>query len=154
MADLESIPCPNCTPEDAYDRNHNLTGYWRTDRVENVKRCANCGHEEPYHPQTPRDGREHGMTDSQERELRSIKRFAEADHRGPYDLEMEHTGHGSLRVNLEIYPDDFRLREEYVILISRRGKVTLRSLYGVLTSDATASLFCTSVDAHNETRHA
>jgi len=148
---LESIPCPNCTADETLERYPNLRGFWRTDSESNVKRCENCGHEEPYHPKSSRDGKEHGTTKSQDRKLAAMREFAEEHAYEEWTLETEHLDFGPMSYELELDPDSTFNHLSIHGLLSRRGKVTFWLCSRLMgTSDPMASIFARATGGHDQ----
>jgi hypothetical protein len=151
MKTIESRPCPNCTNEETLERHPNLSGYWTADSEENVKRCNNCGHEEPYHPRSPRDGNEHGTTESQEKKLDAARRFAEEHSHAEWEMEADHLEWGPMSVKLELDSNDLVRRLSIRFFLTRRGKVELKACDRFTgPSDPMASMFCRATGGHDE----
>jgi len=160
MADLESIPCPNCTPESVLEQHEDphrpeVPGFWRTYPSENKKECYNCGHEEPYYPKSSRNGKKHGSTKSQDEKMRLVRQYAESHCHEEYEIETEHLEWGPMSVKLHMDPDEALIGEDYHAFISRRGKVKLVGCFPPLgggAEDACASMFCRATNGHDERR--
>ena len=90
-------------------------------------KCNNCGHEIKYTPRSPRDGKVHGTTRSQDKMLDKIRVIAANNqHRDcGYTLETRHLDSGPMSVTLVINPDETLLKERFHLFISRRGKVEI-----------------------------
>lgn len=148
---LRSIPCPECTPDDARERPQSTYGLWDAISYKNEKRCTNCGHVEPYHPKSPRDGTEHGTTRSQERKLDAMREWAaERALDGDYELRLEHSDFGPAMVTLILNPDSTFIRVHLLIFLSRRGKVEVKIFDSLSKSDAVLSMFLRATNGHDD----
>lgn len=154
MQTLESIPCPNCTTEEALERHPNLSGFWTTYPDENVKRCNNCKHEEPYYPQSSRDGNEHGTTKSQEKKLDRIRDHAEKRCHEDWELEEKHLEWGPMSLTLKLDPDASLIGVRFHIILSRRGKVEVKSASDRLGGDMdpNVKMLCRATNGHDDRR--
>ena len=138
MADIKSIPCPECTPSEIVKRFGNkVKGYW--DIYDNIAKCTNCRYERPYHRRKRQNDK---ITPSQQKAIERIKHcfkdwrsWDEAyKHDELHKFEVELTDYGTVFVSVEDV-ENYLIQRGGHFSIGRRGGIKVHQVYGLSRYD-------------------